>query len=187
MFVGHFAVGVATKKLAPAMPIWILFLAPQFMDVLFVPLVFIGLESFEFGPYGHLTLNVLYSHSLLGALAIAAVAYWIGNRFWKSSRGGIVLASLSLSHWILDVMMHRPDMAILPGNLGDFPMLGFSLWNFEFASLATEVAMAVIAVILYFLWARKEQKDARWFVGPVIVTLFFAGLIASEIGNFPAL
>ena len=125
MFVGHFAVGVATKKLAPTMPIWILFLAPQFMDLLFAPLVALGIESFEPGPYGHLTLNILYTHSLVGALAIAAVAYWIGNRFWKSSRGGIILASLSFSHWILDVMVHRPDMPILPGNLGNFPLLGF--------------------------------------------------------------
>ena len=187
MIVGHFALGAATKRFAPAMPIWILLMAPQFMDVVFVPLVLVGLESFEYGPYGHLNLNILYSHSLVGALAIAAVAYWIGNRFWKSSRGGIILASLSFSHWILDVMVHRPDLPILPGNLGSFPMLGFGLWDFEFGALATEVAMAVIAVILYFHWARKEQKNARWFVGPAIVTLFFAVLIASEIRNFPTI
>ncbi len=187
MIVGHFAVGVATKKLAPSMPIWILFLAPQFMDVLFVPLVAVGLESFEYGAYGHLTLNILYSHSLVGALATAAVAYWIGNRFWKSSRGGMVLASLSFSHWIFDVMVHRPDMPILPGNLGNFPLLGFGLWDFEFGALATEVAMAVIAVILYFHCAWKENQSARWFVGPAIITLFFAVLIISEVRNFPAI
>jgi len=186
MFVGHFAIGVATKKFAPSMPIWILFLAPQFMDLLFVPLVAVGIESFEYGPYGHLTLNILYSHSLLGAMAIAAVAYWIGNRFWESSRGGVVLACLSFSHWILDVIVHRPDMPIFPGNLGDFPLLGMGLWDFEFGVLATEVAMAVIAVILYFRWAREENKNARWFVGPAIITLFFAVLITSEILNFPA-
>ncbi len=187
MFVGHFALGVATKKLAPTMPIWILFLAPQFMDLLFAPLVAIGLESFEPGPYGHLTLNILYTHSLVGALAIAAVAYWIGNSFWKSSRGGIILASLSFSHWILDVMVHRPDMPILPGNLGNFPLLGFGLWDFEYGVFATEVVMAIIAVILYFRWAQKEKQGARWFVGPAIITLFFAVLIISDIRNMPAL
>jgi hypothetical protein len=76
-------------------------------------------------------------------------------------------------------------MAILPGNLGKLPLLGFGLWDYEIASLATEVAMAVIAVILYFLWARKEQKNTHWFVGPAIIILFFAVLIASEIRNFP--
>ena len=79
MFIGHFALGVATKKLAPTMPIWILFMAPQFMDLVFVPFVAIGIESFEMGAYGHLTLNILYSHSLVGALAIAAVAYTNGH------------------------------------------------------------------------------------------------------------
>jgi hypothetical protein len=185
MMIGHFALGAATKQFTPMIPIWILLLAPQFMDVVFVPFVLIGIESFEFGPYGHLSLNIQYSHSLVGAVAIAAVAYWIGNRFWKSSHGGIVLAGLSFSHWIIDVLMHRPDMVILPGNLGNLPLLGFGLWNYEFGSLATEVAMALVAVILYFHWARKEQKDARWFVGPAMVGLFFAVLIASEIGNFP--
>ena len=107
------------------------YISPQFMDVMFVPLVAIGTESFELGAYGHLTLNILYSHSLVGALAIAAVAFWIGNSFWKSCRGGIILASLSFSHWILDVMVHRRDMPILPSNLGNFPLLGFGLWDFE--------------------------------------------------------
>jgi len=187
MIVGHFALGLATKKFHPAMPVWILLLAPQFMDVLFIPFVVFGLESFEYGPYGHLTLNVLYSHSLVGALAVAAFAYWIGNRYWKSSRGGIVLAILSFSHWVLDVVMHRPDLSILPGNLGNFPLLGFGLWNFEFAALATEIVMAVIGYLLYFHWARVEQKAARWFVGPAIVGLFFVVLIGSEIRNFPAI
>lgn len=186
MMIGHFALGVATKQFKPMIPIWILLLAPQFMDVVFVPFVLIGLESFEFGSYGQLSLNIQYSHSLVGALAIAAVAYWIGNRFWKSGHGGIVLASLSFSHWILDVLMHRPDMVILPGNLGNLPLMGFGLWDFEFGSLVTEIAMAVIAVVLYFHWARKEQKGARWFAGPAIIALFFTVLIASEILNFPA-
>lgn len=186
MMIGHFALGVATKQFKPMIPIWILLLAPQFMDVVFVLFVLIGLESFEFGPYGHLSLSIQYSHSLVGALAIAAVAYWIGNRFWKSSQGGIVLAGLSFSHWIVDVLMHRSDMAILPGNLGNLPLMGFGLWNFELGSLVIEIAMAVIAVVLYFHLARKEQKDARWFVGPAIITFFFAVLIASEILNFPA-
>ena len=187
MFVGHFALGVATKKLAPTMPIWMLFLAPQFMDLMFVPLVALGIESFELGAYGHLTLNILYSHSLVGALVIAVVAYWIGNKFWKSSRGGIILAALSFSHWILDVLVHRPDMPILPGNLGDFPLLGFGLWDFEIGVLATEVAMAAFAVILYFRWARKEKQGARWFVGPAIIMLLFAVLIISEFRNLPTL
>ena len=185
MMIGHFALGVATKQFTPRIPIWILLLAPQFMDVVFVPFVLIGIESFEFGPYGHLSLNIQYSHSLVGALAIAAVAYWIGNRFWKSSHGGIVLAGLSFSHWIFDVLVHRPDMVILPGNLGNLPLLGFGLWNYEFASLATEVAMALAALVAYFHWARTKNKDARWFIGPAVVGLFFAALIASEIGNFP--
>jgi hypothetical protein len=82
MFIGHFALGVATKKIAPTLPIWILLLAPQFMDLMFMPLVALGIEGYVLGAYGHDTLDALYTHSLVGAAVIAALAYWIGNKFW---------------------------------------------------------------------------------------------------------
>ncbi len=187
MFLGHFALGVATKKVAPAMPIWILFLAPQFMDLLFLPLVAVGIEGFEQGAYGHDKLNILYSHSLVGAALIACVAYWIGNTYWRDSRGGIVLASLSFSHWIIDLLVHHQDMPILPGNLGGLPMLGFGLWNFEYGVFVTEVVMAIVAAVFYIQWARKENKGSRWFIGPALVVSFFVLLIVADIPRLPAL
>ena len=185
MFLGHFALGVATKKLAPTIPIWILLLAPQFMDFVFLPLVALGVENYTPGAYGHDTLDILYSHSFVGAVMIAAVAYWIGNRFWKDSRGGMILAALSFSHWIIDVLVHHQDMPILPGNIGGLPMLGFGLWNFEYGIFATEVAMAVVASALYFRWASAEKKSSRWFIGPAIVVLFFAVLVVSDFQRLP--
>jgi hypothetical protein len=187
MFIGHFAVGVATKKLAPTIPIWVLLLAPQLMDLLFVPLVALGIEGYEPGPYGHDVLEAYYTHSLVGAAVIAVFAYWIGNRFWRDSNGGLILAALSFSHWIIDLFVHHQDLPILPGNLGGFPMLGFGLWNFEYSIFAIEVLAATIASILYFQWARTEKKGTRWFIGPVLVIAFFALLIAGDIPRLPPL
>lgn len=185
MFIGHFAMGVATKKLAPTLPIWILLLAPQFMDLLFMPLVALGIEGYTPGPYGHDTLEAYYTHSLVGAVLIAGAAYWIGNRFWPQAKGGPILAGLSFSHWIVDLFVHHQDMPILPGNIGGFPMLGLGLWNFEYGVFAVEVLMAVAAVVLYVRWALKEKKGSRWFVGPALVTAFFAILIAADIPRLP--
>jgi hypothetical protein len=187
MFIGHFAIGVATKKLAPTLPIWILLMAPQFMDLLFLPLVALGIEGYEPGAYGHDVLEAFYTHSLVGAAVIAAMAYWIGNRFWRDSNGGLILAALSFSHWIIDLFVHHQDLPILPGNLGDLPMLGFGLWNFEYGVFATEVVMAIIASIFYVQWARAEKKNSRWFIGPALVIVFFLVLIAGDIPRLPAL
>lgn len=185
MFVGHFAVGVATKRWAPAIPVWMLLLAPQFMDLLFLPLVALGIEGFEPGPYGHDILLAYYTHSLVGAAIVAAAAYWLGNRFWPESHGGMVLAALSFSHWIIDLFVHHQDMPILPGNLGGFPLLGFGLWDYEYAVFTTEVLMAIVASVLYVIWARSHKKSARWFIGPALVAVFFVVLIAADIPRLP--
>jgi hypothetical protein len=125
-------------------------------------------------------------HSLLGgALAIAATAYWLGNRYWQESQGGIILADLSFSHWIIDLFVHHSDMAILPGNLGGFPLLGFGLWSFAYSVFLTEVIMAIIAAVLYAYRAQAENKSARWFIGPALIGVFFAILLVLDIPNLP--
>lgn len=186
MFLGHFAIGIATKPLAPKLPIWILFLAPQFMDLLFLPLVAVGLEGYQQGTYGHDQINALYTHSLIGALLIAGVAYWIGNRFWRAARGGLILAGLSFSHWVIDLFVHHQDMPILPGNIGNLPMLGFGLWNYEYTIFGIEILLAVVGVIVYFSWARKAQSSRWWYLGPAVITLLFIVQILSDIPRLPA-
>lgn len=92
MFVGHFAVGVATKSAAPKIPMWVLFTAPQFLDLAFLILLLIGVEGFhpdaDREVYGQFKGDIQYSHSLIGALFISGVAFWIGKHFWKTSQNG---------------------------------------------------------------------------------------------------
>ncbi|MEZ4712246.1 MAG: hypothetical protein R3A44_33970 [Caldilineaceae bacterium] len=186
MFLGHFAIGVATKPAAPKLPIWILFLAPQFMDLIFIPLVALGIEGFQQGSYGHDQINALYTHSLVGALIIAGIAYWIGNRFWPSDRGGIILGGLSFSHWVIDLFVHHQDMPLLPGNAGNFPMLGFGLWDYEYVIFGIEVLLAIVGVVLYYRWAQKERVSTRWYLGPAVIALLFVAQIFADIPRLPA-
>ncbi len=185
MFLGHFAIGVAMKPVAPKMPIWILFLAPQFMDLLFLPLVALGIEGYEPGPYGHSQISAFYTHSLVGALLISAVAYWIGMYFWKSARAGMILAGLSFSHWLIDLFVHHQDMPILPGNIGNLPMLGFGLWDYEYAVFGTEIALAIVGLGLYARWAQTEKSSAYWYAGPAIIALLFVAQILTDIPGLP--
>ncbi len=187
MFIGHFALGAMVKPLAPTLPIWALVAAPQLMDLLFLPLVAIGVEGYVSGPFGHSEIDALYTHSLVGAMLIAGFAYWIGVFAWKTRAAGAILASLSFSHWIIDLFVHHHDMPWLPGNLGGFPRLGFGLWDFEYVVFGTELLMAVIAIALYFRWAKTEKPSRFWFVGPVILTAMFTVLAAADVTTLPPL
>ena len=187
MFIGHFALGTMVKPLAPTLPIWALVAAPQLMDLLFLPLVAVGIEGYTSGPFGHSKIDALYTHSLVGATLIAVVAYWIGVTAWKTRAAGAILASLSFSHWIIDLFVHHNDMPWLPGNLGSFPLLGFGLWDFEYAVLGTELLMASIAIAVYFRWAKAENPSRFWFAGPIILAAMFAALAAGDIATLPML
>lgn len=187
MFIGHFALGTMVKPLAPTIPVWALVVAPQFMDLLFLPLVAIGVEGYVSGPFGHSEIDALYTHSLLGAAVIAALAYWIGVTVWKTRAAGAILGGLSFSHWFIDLFVHHSDMPWLPGNLGGFPLLGFGLWDYEYAVFGVELILAITAIAIYFRWAQKEKPTRFWFAGPIILTALFAALAVGDIATLPAL
>jgi membrane-bound metal-dependent hydrolase YbcI (DUF457 family) len=83
-----------------------------------------------------------------GALVIAAVFGLIAAIPW-GRRCGIVLAAVVFSHWLLDLIVHRGDMPILPGNLGDLPLLGFGLWRFPTAAITSELVLVVAGAFFY--------------------------------------
>jgi hypothetical protein len=84
-------------------------------------------------PYARSEIGALYTHSLFGAALIAALAYRIGVMFWKTRTTSDILASLSFSRCINDLGAHHTDMPWQPGNTGNLPLLGFGLWDFEYA------------------------------------------------------
>jgi hypothetical protein len=185
MFIGHFAMGAMVKPVAPTLPIWALVAAPQLMDLLFLPLVALGVEGYTPGPFGHSEIDALYTHSLVGATLIAGLAYWIGVTFWKTRAAGAILAALSFSHWIVDLFVHHSDMPWLPGNLGGYPLLGFGLWDYEYAIFGTEVVLAIIGTALYFRWAKSAKPTRFWFAGPTILAAMFVLLAAADIPTLP--
>jgi len=181
MFLGHFAIGVATKPKAPKLPVWALFLAPQALDLFFLPLVALGIESFEQGLYGQDHIEAFYTHSLVGALLISALVFWFAKKKWKTNNSAWLLAGLSFSHWPIDLLVHHKDLPILPGNLGGFPLLGFGLWDYTIMIFSVEVILAILGVALYFSWAMKEKETPRWYIGPTAVAILFALMIMSDI------
>ncbi len=160
MFVGHFALALGAKRYAPQVSLGVLFLACQLADLLWPNLVLMGWERFEIEP-GNTAMTPLnflhypYSHSLVALLVwgiLFAALYTLLNR--ASAKAAMVIAALVLSHWILDVVTHRPDMPIA---FGDSMRIGFGLWNAPVLAIMIEMIIFCAGVWLYV--ANTQARD----------------------------
>jgi hypothetical protein len=152
MFIGHFGLAFAAKRVAPSISLGMLFFAAQFADLLWPSLVLLGLEIVEVRP-GDTAFTPLafvrypYSHSLVALAAwaaLVAVSYRIARR--TTAGAAALVGALVLSHWGLDWLTHRPD---LPLTIAGTARVGLGLWNHVGATLAIESAMFVAGVWLY--------------------------------------
>lgn len=174
MFIGHFALGFAAKRVAPQLSLGTGFLAAQFVDLLWPTLLMLGLESVRIAPGATAVTPLVFehypiSHSLLAVLAWAAVLGLAWRVARGSTRAGVVVALLVLSHWVLDALVHAPDLPIAPGLDA---RAGLGLWNSVFASQALELALFAAGVWLYASATRARDAAGRWaFVGLVAFLL----------------
>lgn len=166
MITGHFGLAAGVKSVAKPVPLWALMLATVWLDILFVPLFLAGVETIDDVPgtdggYGDGIIHADYTHSLAGALVIAAVTGWLCARWWKNRRAGVVIGAVVFSHWVLDLLVHRADLPLLPGNLGDLPRLGFGLWRHHALTAAIEALLVLGGAALYWRAARATGAPAR--------------------------
>ena len=163
MVAGHFGLAAAVKKIAPRLPLWSLLLATFFLDVVFIFFAAVGLEKItpvdptNPNAYGGSLIQAYYTHSLVGALLISAIAGLFAGRRW-GKRGGYVIAGVVFSHWVLDLIVHRPDLPILPGNFGNLPLLGFGLWQYPTISAIVELALVIGGIWFYYRAAMQAAE-----------------------------
>lgn len=174
MFVGHYGVSLAAKRYRPRISLGVLFLAVQFLDVLFAIFVLAGLEKMRivhgftaFNPYDLYWMP--YSHSLLGAIAWS-VLFGAGAFVWmrrapvrQRAAGAAILGAAVFSHFLLDVPMHTPDLPLGPG--GGSPKIGLGLWNDRAAAIAAELVVLVAGGLLYLRASRPRTRGARIATG----------------------
>jgi hypothetical protein len=182
MFIGHFALGFGAKKIAPAVSLGTLFLAAQFADVLWPSLVLAGVEVVEIEP-GNTVLTPFnfvsypYSHSL-AALAGWSILFAGGYRLIRRSRmvAALTVGALVLSHWVLDVVMHRPD---LPLTIGGSERFGLGLWNRPLIAIPLELLLFGVGIAVYLRATRARTKAGTiglWLLVVFLVTTYFAAL-----------
>src|SRR5262245_14691957 len=166
MFIGHFALGFAARRVTPRVPLVTLFAAAQLADLMWPFLLLAGIEQVRIAP-GDTAFTPLdfvsypYSHSLVMLFVwgvMFGVVYARGAR--ATTRESTMLAGLVVSHWVLDFVTHRPDMPIYPGGA----RYGLSLWNSIPATAVIEAAMFVTGFAIYMRATRARDRVGRWVI-----------------------
>jgi len=171
MFIGHFGAGLAGKKAAPGVSLGTMFLAAQFLDLIWPVFILTGIEKVKIIP-GLTAANPLeftyypYSHSLLMVIVWAALFGLLYYSLKKNLYNAIVVGGLVVSHWVLDLIVHIPDLPIFPW--GNFKV-GMGLWNFEIISVILELLIFSGGIYFYLSCTRaKNKKGSFGFQGLII-------------------
>ena len=189
MVAGHFGLAAGVKAGAPTAPLWALMLASQWLDVFFVPLFLAGIETIDpvdpANPnvYGGSVIHAVYTHSLVGSVLLSALAGLVAWWLWGRRVGGVI-AAVAFSHWVLDLLVHRPDLPILPGNAGGLPQLGFGLWQVPVVSAGLELILVLGGAFLYYRRASQLPDSRRQVVtaSGVVTGLMLLTLVLNVLG-----
>jgi membrane-bound metal-dependent hydrolase YbcI (DUF457 family) len=186
MFVGHFGAAFGAKRAAPRVSLGTLIFAFQFADLLWPLLLLIGLEHVRGvpglmpgNPYDFYDYPI--SHSLV---ALAGWGLLVGGIHFARRRdaaAALVLALGVVSHWFLDVLMHRPDVPLMPNG----PYLGLGLWRSVALTAAVEGTLYAAGIALYVSGTRARDRIGSWALWALVLFLG-AGWVLS-LGNLQPL
>lgn len=181
MFIGHYAVGLASKKLAPRASLGVLIAAPILLDLIWPIMLLLGWEHVSIQPAGNPFLRLAFdsypiSHGLVAVVGWATLFAALYYGFTRYGAGTIVIWMGVLSHWLMDFIVHRPD---LPLYSGGSRMVGLGLWNHRAATIAIEVVIFALGIWIYFRQTRaKDRIGVYAFYGFILFLLLAYGGVA---------
>lgn len=197
MFIGHYGPAYAIKRWQPRIPLFILFAAVQFLDVLWSVFVLAGVERVRIVP-GITATNPLdlyympYTHSLIGALfwSVAAGALYVAvgrrgslrpgsARSGANAVAGAAVGIAVFSHWLCDLVVHAPDLPLYDNAV----KVGFGLWNYKWPAFGLEIALLLGGLTLYLGGTRAVDRTGRLL--PWGFTLVLVGIHASVFFGSP--
>lgn len=173
MFIGHYAVGFVLKKKSSDVPLWLLFVSVQLVDILAFIFVLLGIEKISYYPSENPFLRTIieyvpYSHSLIANALLSFVVFFI---FWKfkNQEWGIILSVGVFSHWFIDALVHVGDMPVFHNSL----KVGFGVWQLPWLAYFLE-----LFVFLFSAWylLRNYKKIKRHIILIVILSLGFSSM-----------
>ncbi|MCX6134010.1 MAG: hypothetical protein NTU47_09385 [Ignavibacteriales bacterium] len=181
MFIGHFAVALGAKKSAPKVSLGSLFMAAQFVDLLWPLLLLLGWEHVRVNPGNTVVTPFDFydypiSHSLIGAVvwSCAFGAVYFGIR--RNARNALILVAVVFSHWILDLVTHRPD---LPLGFGGNTYFGLGLWNSLAGTMIAEVTLFAMGIAFYLQATKAKDRIGSigfWSLAGIIALIYVGNL-----------
>ena len=165
MFVGHYGVSFAARSANRRLPLWVWFIAVQWMDVVWSILVLLGIEKLRIVP-GFTQANALdlyympYTHGLPGSIVVSLVFGAIVAAFVSERRVATVLlvAAASFSHWILDLVVHTRDLPLFD----NAAKVGFGLWRHVALSFPLELIVLGFGAFAYARAFNVANPKARY-------------------------
>lgn len=183
MFIGHYALGLASRRIGKLPSLAVMFIAVQLLDLIWPILCLLGIERFQIDP-GNTKLTPLdftfypYSHSLLMTIVWGLLFGLIYYLIKKDKQASLLIFGLVISHWILDFITHRPDLPLTP--FSD-QKVGLGLWNYPLVEVILEVGLFLLGTLLYYRFNNPKRKFAFWF----LISLFLAIHITNVFGPAP--
>lgn len=181
MFIGHFGVGFGAKSVAPRLSLGTLFVAAQFIDLLWPALLLLGLERVRIAPGATAVTPLVFEHYPFSH-SLAAVVGWalfLGCAYLllrKDRIGALVLGLLVVSHWGLDAIVHRPDLPLFPGSA---TLIGLDAWSSMPLTLAIELPLFALGAWLYARATSPSDAIGRW--GLVGLLAFLLAIYAGNL------
>ena len=187
MFLGHYGVAFAAKRVAPRTSLGALTFAAEFLDELWPILLLVGVEQVRIVP-GLMTMSPFdfvyypWSHSLLMAVVWGVLigAIYFALRYY--GRGAWVLGLLVVSHWFLDLPMHRQDLPLWPG--ASSPKFGWGWWNSVAITYSLELVIYVAGLALYVRATRARDRIGSWGLRLYVLVLA-ASFFGAQLGPPP--
>lgn len=179
MFVGHYGASYAVKAIKPAVPLWLVFIAVQLVDVAWAIFIFLGIEKVRIVP-GITASNPLdlyympYTHSLVAAVlwSLAAMVACKPFRSVHTWSAAAWIGAAVFSHWVLDFVVHRPDLPLYDDTL----KVGLGVWNYPMIALALEALLLFGGMVMYL--KRTKPVNALGRFGPLIFGLVMLAIQA---------
>ncbi len=173
MFIGHYAVGLAVKRVAPKVSLGMLFLSIQFLDLVWPIFLLLGVEHvlIEPGNTAYTPLNFIdypFSHSLLTSILWAIILSSIYYAIRRYKIGTLIVGIGVVSHWILDFIAHRSDLPLAPGS---DKMFGLGLWNSVPWSIILEGAIYLLGVIIYTRCTKPIDRIGKYGYWSLVIFL----------------
>jgi membrane-bound metal-dependent hydrolase YbcI (DUF457 family) len=173
MFLGHFGAGFGAKAIAPQVSLGWLFAAAQFIDLLWPTLLLAGVERVRIAPGATAVTPLVFEHYPVSH-SLVAVALWgllVGALYLalrRDRRGAAVLAGLVVSHWLLDAIVHKPDLPLYPGST---TLAGMNAWSSLPLSVAIEIPIFAAGAWLYARGTQPADATGKWAFGGLVAFL----------------